>query len=902
MTLLVTVEQLHHRRIIAAGELAPLAEGLRRELLPLLNDLPEVPREKALLSRQGGRCAIDGTQLRFDPFDPRHFCPQCGQEYAGGLHDRFRLYWYQLWLAERVLHAALLGVLGDDERSRAAAMTLLDRFADQYLRYPNADNVLGPSRPFFSTYLESIWLLQLAIAMDLLEIGAYSPEVASLGARVRDKLIAPSASLIASYDEGMSNRQVWNNAALMASARLLDDRVLFKRALSGRSGLHAHLEHALLSDGSWYEGENYHLFAHRGLWYGVQFARTAGHRLPQALEDRFHEGFVAPFRTVLPDLTYPARRDSQYAVSLRQLRFAESCELGLANREDERLAGMLARLYDPSIPRIETGRASSSADVERNQSATGLTRSDLSWRTLLCARESLPELSLHPPHSDLLPAQGVGILRRDEGAVYVSLDYGHSGGGHGHPDRLNLSLVEDMTRWFDDPGTGSYVDPSLHWYRSTLAHNAPLVDGHSQPRVHGELLAYQDDDTIGWVSAHAVLAPGLTVRRTVVALADYLIDELQWEGDAPHELALPIHGVNVVGDHAATPEPILGNAGAEDGFNFLADTARVVVSSNDPLTLFGRSADERHLRGWIFADPATTVWSATAPRPPGLNGRRPLVLLRHKAASGRIVSAWSWKDSVTSVEFWGDVFAVWHKDGSRQRHRRVDGGWRIEHSLGGVTSVHELAGNVPHRDCTPAISPAAEPARQLAPLPLPMTFDLADEHYRRSEFSWQGAGAPRATVTVTRATPGTVQVDVDVPESQRLFVPLVTENQLDNEPASINGDSVQLYAVAGTRTAGLLLVPESSSVGVRPVAGWANDLAVDARWRPTAAGYRLEATIHIDGRTPEFALDVLVNDVVSGRARRRGQLVLSGAAGEFVYLRGDRQDPERLLRFSLAHV
>jgi hypothetical protein len=97
-------------------------------------------------------------------------------------------------------------------------------------------------------------------------------------------------------------------------------------------------------------------------------------------------------------------------------------------------------------------------------------------------------------------------------------------------------------------------------------------------------------------------------------------------------------------------------------------------------------------------------------------------------------------------------------------------------------------------------------------------------------------------------------------------------------------------------------VPESSSVGVRPVAGWANDLAVDARWRPTAAGYRLEATIHIDGRTPEFALDVLVNDVVSGRARRRGQLVLSGAAGEFVYLRGDRQDPERLLRFSLAHV
>ena len=903
MTLLVTAEQLQQRRVIAAGTLAPLAEGLHRELLPLLNEPPEIPREKALLSRQGGRCTIDGTQLRFDPFDPRHRCPQCGQEYAGGLHDRFRLYWYQLWLAERVLHCALLGVLTDDERSRAVAMTLLDRYAEQYLSYPNADNVLGPSRPFFSTYLESIWLLQLAIAMDVLETGAYSPEVATLGARVRDKLIAPSASLIASYDEGMSNRQVWSNAALMASARLLDDRVLFKRALSGRSGLHAHLQHALLADGSWYEGENYHLFAHRGLWYGVQFARTAGHRLSAPLEDRFHEGFVAPFRTVLPDLTYPARRDSQYAVSLRQPRFAESCELGLANREDERLAGMLARLYDPSIPRAETGRAASSADVERNQSATGLARHDLSWRTLLCARETLPALAAHPPRSDLLPAQGVGILRRDDGAVYVSLDYGHSGGGHGHPDRLNLNLVEDVVRWFDDPGTGSYVDPSLHWYRSTLAHNAPLVDGRSQPRVHGELLAYQDNDTFGWVSAHAELAPGLTVRRTIIVLADYLIDDLQWDGHAPHEIALPMHGVNVVGDHAHTAEPIPGGTGAEDGFSFLADTACVHVSPDDPLTLLGQSADARQLHGWIFPDPAATIWSATTPRPPGLIGRRPLVLLRHTAASGRILGVWSWKDSVSSVEFWGDVLAVWHTDGSRHRHRRVADGWRIEHSLGGVMRVHELAGNVPTRKHVLASSPPSGGGRgQLAPLPLPMAFELAEQHYRRSEYAWQGAGAPKATVTVTRPTPGTVQVEVEVPTSQRLFVPLLTENHLDNEPASINGDSVQLYVVAGARSAGLLLVPESSSVGVRPVPGWSNDLAVDARWRPTASGYHLEATIHIDGRTPEFALDVLVNDVVSGRARRRGQLVLSGAAGEFVYLRGDRQDPERLVRFSLANV
>ena len=902
MTHFATAEELNARRAVALGALAPLASGLRRELAPLVESPPDVPREKALLSRPGGRCTVDGSLLRFDPYDPRHVCPACGREYAGGLHDRFRLYWYQMWLAERVLHAALLGVLTDDAPCRLAATTLLDRYADQYLRYPNADNVLGPSRPFFSTYLESIWLLQLTIALGILETGAPSPEMTSLGARVRDRVIAPSVSLIASYDEGMSNRQVWNNAALMAASGLLDDRVLLDRALHGPSGLHAHLSHALLTDGSWYEGENYHLFAHRGLWYGERFARAAGHSLPARLDDRFHEGFAAPFRTILPDLTYPSRRDSQHAVSVRQPRFAESCELGLARRADDRLAGMLARLYDPDVQRGDTGRAASSADVERNLPATGLVRADLSWRTLLCALPTLPALVAQPLRSDLLPAQGLGVLRRDGGAVYVSLDYGHSGGGHGHPDRLNLTLVDRSRRWFDDPGTGSYVDPSLHWYRSTLAHNAPLVDGHSQLRVHGVLLAFQDDDGSGWISAQAELVPGVIARRSVIVMQDYLVDELYWESGEVHEITLPMHGVQVVGEHSTNATSISGGADSEDGFAFLADSARVHLAHAGRVTLRGPSDDGAPLLGWAFTSDDAAVWTATAPAPPGQEGRAPLVLLRHRSATGAFQSVWSWSDALLAVERDGDVLVV-TRHGTRHRHRRTPDGWMIDLSHGAAdTRIIDLGG------ATSALAAIASAPRSAAVKDgppttvhrLPSTFELGEAHYRRSEFSWQGAGAPLATVTVTRPTPGTVLVAVEVPASQRLFVPLTTENQLDNEPASINGDSVQLYAIAGPRTAGLLLVPEPSSVSVRLVDGWTNDLSVDSRWRPTSTGYRLESTIHIGGGTPEFALDVIINEVVAGRARRRGQLVLSGAVGEFVYLRGDRHDPSRLLRFSLG--
>jgi hypothetical protein len=46
----------------------------------------------------------------------------------------------------------------------------------------------------------------------------------------------------------------------------------------------------------------------------------------------------------------------------------------------------------------------------------------------------------------------------------------------------------------------------------------------------------------------------------------------------------------------------------------------------------------------------------------------------------------------------------------------------------------------------------------------------------------------------------------------------------------------------------------------------------------------------------------VVNETTRERERRRGQLVLSGGAGEFVYLRGDRQAAERLLPFVIADV
>ena len=288
----------------------------------------------------------------------------------------------QLWTAERSVHAAALFALRGDLRHGELAARILRAYTDRYHTWPNADNVLGPSRPFFSTYLESIWLLNLCHALALLE-GRFDGWTASDGNALRAQLIEPSAALIDSYNEGASNRQVWNEVAINSAWCLLHRERDVRRRLDAEYGIRWQIANGLDDAGSWYEGENYHLFAHRGLWYGVQLMRALGEPLAPALDARYSAGFVAPFAGLLPDDTFPSRRDSQYASSIRQWRTAEWCELGWAHTHDRRIAGILTRLYDGHAPRRDTGRARSTADAERNTPPSALTRADLSWRALL---------------------------------------------------------------------------------------------------------------------------------------------------------------------------------------------------------------------------------------------------------------------------------------------------------------------------------------------------------------------------------------------------------------------------------------------------------------------------------------------------------------------------------------
>lgn len=996
MPLLLDAATLAARRALVepGAPFAAAADGIAAELDRAIAAAVGVPREKAVLTRVGGRCPVDGTLLVHDPYAPHaHRCARCGAVQGGAEHDRWWVVGQQLWLAERALHAATLAALRpDDARAtawRAFAGRLLDECAERWAAYPNADNALGPTRPFFSTYLESCWLLHLVLALDLLEGGAPlagggAHEVA-WGARIRERLVAPSAALIASFPEGRSNRQAWHVAARLAAGRLGDDAAAARAAVHGADGLVALLSEALAPDGCWFEGEHYHQFAHRGLWYGVTLAEAAGAAIDPALLRRFDRGFAVPFATMLPDGTAPARRDARYAVSLRQWRWAEWAEVGrgralaagdvgLADALDEAL-GML---YAPDgAPAADAGRWRATGEAEREEPPVRLARGDLSWKSLLfadpapvasaapaiharapgdafslgAARATRPASvsearRLHP----VPPADDGGIvtLRSCDRALLATLDYGQGGGGHGHPDRLNLTLYDGVARWVDDPGAGSYTERALHWYRSTLAHCAPLADGASQPPARGVRLAVATDGPVHGASAAARIAPGVRAARTLVLVdagqGPYLVDRLVWAADGPTatiDLPLPIDGAWTDARGAApewAPFAPGGAGGLEDGFDFLhaAAVARWPAARTDAdrraLTCHARAYDaagdrcEREGRVFLLAPPDAALWRAHAPGPPGHAPRRQHAV-RSAHAAGELLVVWDPRGAIVGVARGADGgLVVHHAHGRVDRHRlpepgRVDDAWTVDAGVGAraVGRWHLAIGDghppseLPADDAPAADVGASAPMASSPSLALPadgsaLEFALGADHWRRTEVAWADAGCPAARVAIA-ARDDALHLTIDVALGRTALTarPLEAMNPYDNERAQVNGDGVQL-AVAfdgAPALAAWLLVPDlghGTRVHAMPTTpAAAHSIAPTARWGRTADGWTIAVRLPCPPGARVAALDVLVNEMPPGRERRRGQLALRPVAGAdaWAYLRGDRHDATRLLRLAL---
>jgi len=928
----VTADELTARatEIGASADLRALLAHLRARARPVVERMPVIPEYKALLTTDGGFCPDDGTALAFDPWSPNeHRCPRCGKTWSGERHNWSWARYQHLWLAERAAHLAAVAGLGgekDDRAAAARARDILNGYALRYWRYPNRDNVLGPSRLFFSTYLESIWTCNYVAAATLLRASDQLDDATAHGV---NQVAEEAATLIGDYDEGFSNRQTWNNAALAAVAVWFEDEELAQRVIEGDTGLIAHLSRGFGRDGLWYEGENYHLFALRALLTGAGWARLAGvdFREDQRLADRLHRALEATALTALPDLTFPARKDSRFGVSLAQPAYVELWEVGLAQLlthessivEGTSLPAWLRMLYDtPPTPREASESYLHDAPVDGTPQPPS--RSSLSWWALL---EMLPELppatAPWTPITVLLESQGLAVLRNN--GRYASLECGPQGGGHGHPDRLQLTLFADGVYWLPDPGTGSYVTPDLFWYRSTLAHNAPRLNGESQPRGNASVVSFDDQAPWAWVHGRF---DGMS--RMVMSGPAYLVDVVTFSGGDEQQLELPWH--------------IAGRGSVETRGRWVDDTLAeefvtrvqrfVPDEGNGNSILVAHVHDGAQLRAHLVCD--GDLLQMEGPGLPGERGsggeRATFYLARGRGRNVRMITVVETpadEPLVRSVRARGDTVEI-ETNAGVHRHRVGTTEWIVE--CEGEPSValrgqrEETPPFVPLVTIDPPTPVSAVAFRVGGPPPLDGTlegFDVSEplelgleDQYRRSEDAYPGPDDLSAAAYAAWDE-ATLYLAVDVTKPDLVMRPVgAAPLKLDNEPDEIHSDGVQVYIATpsagasgpnGIAPVGYVIVPDPDghSVRARPTSetrAGADDTALRGAWRRTDSGYRVTVAIpwpagvypHAGSRV---RFDLIVNEMLPGRLRRVGQLVWSGGGG-WVWLRGDRQDPSRL--------
>jgi hypothetical protein len=912
---MVTAERLAARRdtIASSPDLAGLADHLARRNAPVLQRMPPVPEVKALLSVEGGRCPVDGTALRFDPWSPdEHVCPACGRKQAGPRHHRTWARFQHLWLAERAVELAALAALTDHQPDPAArrAAELLRAYGERYFRYPNRDNVLGPSRLFFSTYLESIWILNYLSAALLLREAGRLDEATE---RSVHEVAEEAANLIGDFDEGFSNRQTWNDAALCAIAVWFEDEALAQRAIQGETGLIAHLR-GYRGDGMWYEGENYHLFALRGMLTGVGWAALAGvdfwgePELARALATALR----APALTALPDFTFPARKDARFGVSLAQPMYLELWEVGLgklgsgergAVASGEDLVPWLSALYASGSVRPELFE-SYLHDAPLGPLPAPRSRRQLSWWCLL---EMAPELPARAepwtPPSVFLEGQGLAVLRT--GGRYVSLECGASGGGHGHPDRLNLTLHADGIYWLPDFGTGSYVSRDLFWYRSTLAHNAPRLDGVSQSLGDARVEGF--DEREGWGWARARFGP---LTRSVVVGSGYLLDIVELSASDERVLEVPWHFLGH-GDLSGAA----WQEGALDDGEFVTRIERLLAADTAPVVV-ELSANGRQLAAH-FAATGGELLRAEAPGPPG-SPRQTFYVQRIRARNARLVTVLEFGRRggvVHAVGVRGEIVEI-DTGGDMERHRYTGREWLIEGPAGRV-ALGAAAAPPARFDTLLNLEPSSRPvglALRIEQAPLldgsiegfdrsePLRLELEDQ-YRRSEEPFPGPDELSA-LCYANWNEAALYLAVVVTKPEVVLRPAAAPPLgLDNEPDEIHSDGIQVYLSdtgPEAEATGFLVVPDDrgTRLRVRRISDTKGDPeTVRGAWRRTDTGYCMTLAI----AWPEGLLahlgepvgfDLVVNEQLPDRERRAGQLVWSGGNG-WVWLRGDRQDAER---------
>lgn len=542
----------------------PAIERLRAEVADFL------ARLVAVQAQPGGYyhdyfCPQHGVQLVFDPASPRaHRCPVDNALVIGDPFDAAWRWFVNNRLAEGSIRLALLWRLEGNPDHLNTLIKILQDYADHYPAYQRMPTtVANPGVATYTTLDESVWVLPLVWAFDLIREALSLQQIEHIGAQ----LLAPvAAHLVEHHFSGVHNFACWHNAAIGAIGVVLKRSDLVDFAIKGKFGFETQVREGVLADGLWFEGSfSYHFYALAALLHLVKATRHLP-GLDLGSHPAIRAMFLAPIQSVYPDWSLPATNDCWYFTSL----VADCChgvppapafyEIGFAWYGDPLFAQALQRAYAQS-PRD-------------------------SLDAFLFGTPSLPVVSQEPLPSTHLPTSGYAILRseaqRDDAQRYLLLKYGPHGGGHGHPDKLNLILYANGQRLSADLGAPGYgFDLFEGWYRQTISHNSITIDGLSQSPSTGQIHTYRGDGplqiadaSVNWPSDEVVepaVYRGVYMRRLLLARPDYFLDLVWVESPEPRQIDWIYHSNGVLATtlHGQTS---ISTQGQGEGYQHIVNT------------------------------------------------------------------------------------------------------------------------------------------------------------------------------------------------------------------------------------------------------------------------------------------------------------------------------------------
>ena len=442
-------------------------------------------------------CPIHNLSFDFEWDKPyEHYCSACRKYWKG--NKRHDWAWVNKLHAENLQYlenCTYLYLATSDTVYAGYIRDMLLDYADKYPTYfeHNTNRVataLNSGRMFGQSLDESVWASDAVRAYSVAKEVMKQSEIA----KIEKGYLRQCADMLLKR-RGGGNWQVWHNSGLIALGVALDDAKVIDVALNDSvCGYHALMKRHVHDDGWWNEGSpTYHYYPLRAMMLSAEALRCRGINL---YDGKLMNMLASPAQGAYADLSFPAHNDGWYGESL--LAQTKLYEWAYARYKTELFKNILVRCYQVAT---------------RNLAEALFNPVDFSSGKVSGFGQGVNFADL-----------GVSVLRYAD--ITLVMKYGPYGGGHGHPDKLSVSLHNGRHEVLPDLGTSAYGVPDFtQWYRKTLAHNTVTVDGKDQAPESGRLVKFQPTGVGGTVvSAVDDAYEGVSMQRSVTLKKNRMTD------------------------------------------------------------------------------------------------------------------------------------------------------------------------------------------------------------------------------------------------------------------------------------------------------------------------------------------------------------------------------------------